>query len=94
MTDEQKIRRLMQAGIDAEQPTKRVSTVLGKVRRQTGQRDTISFALFRIWAVLARLLAPLFAAFGEQQAKAIHQTNTSRKDPAHLENEPQEGEDR
>ncbi len=92
MTDEQKIRRLMQTGMGAEQPTKRVSTVLGKARRQTGQRDTISFVLVRIWAVLARLLAPLFAAFGEQQAKAIHQTITSRKDPAHLETEQQEGE--
>jgi hypothetical protein len=29
--------------------------------------------MVRIWAVLARLLAPLFAAFGEKQARALHQ---------------------
>ena len=74
--NEKKIRRLMQTGMDDEARSPRALKVVSRARRQVGQRDTLAFALVRIWAVLARLLAPLFAFFGEKQTRAIYQ-NTS-----------------
>lgn len=79
MTDkrnENSVRRLMQAGMDDEQHTSRARSAVSRARRQVGQRDTLAFALVRIWSALARLLAPLFAYFGEKQARTIYQ-NTS-----------------
>ncbi len=74
--NEKDIRRLMQTGMDDETRSSRPLSAISRARRQTGQRDTLAFALVRIWAVLARLLAPLFAFFGEKQARTIYQ-NTS-----------------
>ncbi|MDJ0708844.1 MAG: hypothetical protein QNJ14_00570 [Woeseiaceae bacterium] len=79
MTDkrnEKNIRRLMQTGMDGDSRPSRARSAVSRARRQVGQQDTLAFALVRIWAVLARLLAPLFAFFGEKQARAIYQ-NTS-----------------
>jgi len=81
MSDEQEIRELMKTGLDDRSSSARVSTVLVRARRQAGQRDTISFALIRIWAVLARLLAPFFAAFNRRQAAAIHKHSARRNIP-------------
>ena len=77
MRNENKIRRLMQTGMDGDDSPSRALTAVSQARRQTGQRDTLAFALVRIWAALARLLAPLFAAFGEKQARAIHEHTTA-----------------
>ncbi len=74
--NEKKVRRLMQTGMDNEARSSRPLKAVSRARRQVGQRDTLAFALVRIWAVLARLLAPLFAFFGEKQARTIYQ-NTS-----------------
>ncbi|MDJ0750251.1 MAG: hypothetical protein QNJ11_12245 [Woeseiaceae bacterium] len=79
MTDkrnENSVRRLMQTGMDDEQRTSRARSAVSRARRQVGQRDTLAFALVRIWSALARLLAPLFAYFGEKQARTVYQ-NTS-----------------
>ncbi len=79
MTDKHKeknVRRLMQTGMDDEARSSRPLKAASRARRQVGQRDTLAFALVRIWAALARLLAPLFAFFGEKQARTLHQ-NTS-----------------
>ena len=78
MKEDQDIRQLLKSGLDDEKSQSRVTTALSRARRQVGQRDTLSFALVRIWAVLARLLAPFFAAFGERQARALHQNSNSR----------------
>ena len=72
MQNEQDIRRLMQTGLDSEKEAGRTRLVVSRARRQVGQRDTLAFALVRIWAALARLLAPVFARFGEVQARAVH----------------------
>ena len=66
----------MQTGMDDEAHSSRPLKAASRARRQVGQRDTLAFALVRIWSVLARLLAPLFAFFGEKQARTIYQ-NTS-----------------
>ncbi len=66
----------MQAGMDDEARSSRPLKAVSRARREVGQRDTLAFALVRIWAVLARLLAPLFAFFGEKQARTVYQ-NTS-----------------
>ncbi len=72
MRNEQDIRRLMQAGLDEEASPTRTRLAVSRARRQVGQRDTLAFALVRIWAALARLLAPLFARLHEKQASAMH----------------------
>ena len=73
MRNEQEIRRLMQAGMQREEPTPRTLAAVSRARQQVGQRDTLSFALVKIWAAFARMLAPLFARFGEHQAKAVYE---------------------
>jgi hypothetical protein len=74
MRNEQEIRRLMKSGLDAGDEPSRSLTAVSRARRQVGQRDTLAFALVRIWAVLAKLLAPLFAFLGERQAEAQWRT--------------------
>ena len=72
MQNEQEIERLMKSGMDVDATSSRTRVAVSRARRQVGQRDTLSFALVRIWAALARLLAPFFARFGEHQAKAVY----------------------
>ena len=56
----------------------RALRAVSRARRQVGQRDTMGFALVRLWAVLVRLLAPFFAYFGERQAQTLYKHQTSR----------------
>ncbi len=82
MQDEQEIRRLMNSGMEPPEASRRTRSAVSRARRQVGQRDTLSFALVRIWAALARLLAPVFARFGEHQAQAVHRrTRTAPQRP-------------
>ena len=79
MTDkrnENTVRRLMQAGMDEERHPSRARSAVSRARRRVGQRDTLAFALVRIWSALARLLAPLFAYFGEKQARSIFESTS------------------
>lgn len=69
----------MQTGMDSEERPSRALSAVSRARRQVGQQDTLAFALFRVWAVLARLLAPLFAFFGEKQAQTIYQQSAKNK---------------
>ncbi len=89
MRKEQDIRRLMQTGMDEDQTPSRALSAVSRARRQVGQRDTLAFALVRIWAVLARLMAPLFALLGEKQARAAHPQSTAQ---VHTRREPDEKE--
>ena len=66
----------MQTGMDDERHPSRARSAVSRARRQVGQRDTLAFALVRIWSALARLLAPLFAYFGEKQARTVYQNTT------------------
>ena len=78
MRNEQQIRRLMQTGMDEPGDRSRTALAVSRARRQVGQRDTLTFALFRIWAALERMLAPFFALLGEQQAQASWQQSGRR----------------
>ncbi|MDH3621433.1 MAG: hypothetical protein OER91_11100 [Gammaproteobacteria bacterium] len=78
MRKEQEIRRLMQTGLDTDKTPSRALSAVSRARRQVGQRDTLAFALVRVWSVLARMLAPLFAFFGEKQAQTIYQQSTGK----------------
>ena len=78
MRNEKEIRQLMQTGMEAEGSRSRALKVVSRARRQVGQKDTIGFALVRIWATLARLLAPFFAFLGERQARASYRQETAR----------------
>lgn len=82
MRKEEEIRQLMQTGMDSDEKPSRALSAVSRARRQVGQRDTLAFALVRIWSVLARLLAPLFAFVGERQARAIYQQSGSRANAA------------
>ncbi len=71
--NENEVRRLMQTGMDGDDRPSRALSAVSRARRQVGQRDTLAFALVRIWAALARLLAPLFAFLSEKQARTHYQ---------------------
>ncbi len=79
MRKEQEIRRLMQTGMNETDKPSRALSAVGRARRQVGQRDSIAFALVGIWAVLARLLAPVFAFFSEKQAQTIYQQSARKR---------------
>lgn len=68
----------MQAGMDADERPSRALIAVSRARRQVGQRDTLAFALVRVWSVLAGLLAPLFAFFGEKQAQTVYQQSAGK----------------
>lgn len=53
-----------------------------RARVTMAQRDTILFAFIKIWATIAEMLAPLFAAFATKHAR--HSRPASRsKSPNH-----------
>ena len=79
MRNEQEIRRFMQTGLDEGGGRSRTLTAVGRARRQVGQRDTLAFALVRLWAVLAKMLAPVFAFLGERQAEAQWRAGDARR---------------
>ena len=54
--------------------------VLKRVRSGVGQRDTLLFAIVRIWTALAGIFAPLFAAFAKTHAEARHGRTLGRDD--------------
>ena len=68
----------MQAGKDTDERPSRALTAVSRARRQIGQRDTLAFALVRVWSELARLLAPLFAFIGEKQAQTVYQQSAGK----------------
>lgn len=78
MQDEQEIRQLMKTGMDSEESPALARSAVSEVRRRVGQRDTVAFALIKVWAALARLLAPFFAAVSERQALAQHRQDRGR----------------
>ncbi len=65
------IRQLLQGDKPPKSDQRRTRLALSRARRQVGQQDTMSFALVKIWAVLARLVAPFFAVIAEKQAEAV-----------------------
>ena len=52
-----------------------------RVRSTVARKDTLTFALVKVWTVLAQLLAPLFARLAVSQARVVRRapsdTNTS-----------------
>lgn len=77
MSNEQDIRRIMQAGMDGTESPSRVRSAVSRARRQVGQRDTLAFLLVRIWSALARMLAPMFAFIGEKQARSAYRQSAA-----------------
>lgn len=54
-----------------------------RVRSTVARKDTLTFALIKVWTVLAQLLAPLFARLAVSQARAARRnpTNTKTSNP-------------
>ena len=64
--------------MDTDERPSRALSAVSRARRQIGQRDTLAFALVRVWSVLARLLAPLFTFIGEKQAQTVYQQSAGK----------------
>ena len=74
MNENDDIRQILNGDQLPKNDPDRTRKVMNRARRQVGQRDTLTFALVKVWATLARLLAPFFAAVGEGQARALQRT--------------------
>lgn len=85
-TDHDEIRELLKAD-DANRKTlsddQLVAGAMNRVRSAVAQKDTLTFALVKVWTVLAQLLAPLFARLAVTQART-----TSRRDAANENSNP------
>lgn len=80
-TDDQDIKQLLQSGVDEQEQISPLSRALKRARANVAQRDTLSFAVVRMWTALAALLAPLFAALAKSQAQALHGRRPPRNKP-------------
>ena len=54
-----------------------VTGAMLRVRSTVARKDTLTFALIKVWTVLAQLLAPLFARLAVSQARAARRNPTS-----------------
>ena len=70
VNEDPEIRQLLQADPEPGKDVRLARVALIKARRQVGQRDTLAFLFVKIWAALAKVLAPVFALLGERQAEA------------------------
>lgn len=66
---EQQIKDLLQVDAQDEAAPKLVDELMRRVRAGVGARDTLLFAFVRIWTVVVRLLAPIFARLAVRKAE-------------------------
>ncbi|MDH3511370.1 MAG: hypothetical protein OER85_11010 [Gammaproteobacteria bacterium] len=66
---EQKLKALLKVDDQGEAAPKLVDDLMRRVRAGIGQRDTLLFAFVRIWTVVVRLLAPVFAQLAVRKAE-------------------------
>ena len=82
MTDEKdtKISALFDSPVEADDAgsDKRLDSMLKRVRTSVGQRDSLLFAIVKIWAAIAEMLAPVFAQLGERQAATAARARLSK----------------
>ena len=69
MEEDDRIRELLKVTPSPESRNPLTDKVLRRARAGVGQRDTLLFAIVRIWTVIAELLAPVFAQLAERQAR-------------------------
>ena len=61
-----------------EKPSDRIQQGLKKARSSQSQKETLGFVLVKLWAALAKVLAPLFAGLAKRHASHLtHQTTSS-----------------
>lgn len=90
---EVEIRRLMEVKPDEKPTSNRLSQVLRRASAGVGQRDSILFAVVKIWTSIAEMLAPIFAQFAErkaavEKARAKLSGNTSAIEPVNHKTNP------
>lgn len=66
---DQKIKDLLEVDDRTEAGPNRIDNLMRRVRAGIGQRDTLLFAVVRIWTVIVRLLAPIFARLAVRKAE-------------------------
>ena len=83
MTDQQddKIRALLNAPAEPDDTRSddRIARAMKRMRVSVGQRDSLLFAVVKIWTAIAELLAPIFAQLGER--RAAHNLRSRRLPP-------------
>ena len=78
--EDPEIRQLLKTDSAPAKEPPLARSALMKARRQVGQRDTLAFLFIKIWAALAKVLAPVFALLGERQAAATRMHVPKPKD--------------
>ena len=78
--DELRVRQLL--GSNGQPPGRKKLTkaVMRRARSRAGQRDVMVFALVKIWAAFAKVVAPFFAFLGAKQAEAGRQGSSKKID--------------
>lgn len=66
---EQELRDLLKVEHPDQAGADRVAKTMSQVRAGVGARDALIFAIVRIWTVIARLLAPVFAMLAVRKAE-------------------------
>lgn len=66
---EQELRDLLKVEHPDQAGADRVAKTMSQVRAGVGARDALIFAIVRIWTVIARLLAPIFAMLAVRKAE-------------------------
>lgn len=74
----EELRDLLRVERPVEASSRSVEKAAARVRAGVGARDAILFAVVRIWTVVMRLLAPVFAALAVRKAEVDAARGTSR----------------
>ena len=77
-TETERLRSKLAVPPDSGADDLRVTRAVRRARAAVGQRDTVLFALVRIWASLAQILAPLFARLARMQQASGQKGPVSR----------------
>lgn len=66
---ERQLKELLRVENGDKEAADRLAKNLSQVRAGVGARDTLVFAIVRIWTVIAQLLAPVFAMLAVRKAE-------------------------
>ena len=66
---DQQLKDLLKGDEPDQDGARRVARTMAQVRAGVGARDALIFAVVRVWTVIARLLAPVFAMLAVRKAE-------------------------
>jgi hypothetical protein len=71
MAGDDQIHELLRVPSQDQSSGDRLPGVVRRARARAGQRDTLLSAIVKIWTVIARLLAPIFAQLALRRAEIV-----------------------